>query len=349
MTPPPAPQDRVPEAVTNGTGPWWKRNKKAIKRGILGALLLLGLVTTVAHLGEIGRFLGILREAKPAWVAAGLAFQALTYLCAALVWKAAMVNIGIHFPLSQLVPLSVAKLFSDQVLPSGGLSGSAFFTVALKHRGVAVLDGLVALVASLTGYYASYMIMAVVSLALLAFRHDIHPWILTASVLFFVVALAVPAVVILASLYGEERIPEALKRRFPISVMEDALGKVSARVIFDPLVLAQVTLLQGAVFLLDAATLWAMLLAVGQKAAFLEALPSFVVASMVATIGVVPLGLGTFEATCVVLLGSLKVPFEAALAATLLLRGLTLWLPMLPGMWLARKELSRDPAPLPKD
>ena len=132
-------------------------------------------------------------------MAAGLAFQALTYLCAALVWKAAMVNIGIHFPLSQLVPLSVAKLFSDQVLPSGGLSGSAFFTVALKHRGVAVLDGLVALVASLTGYYASYMIMAVASLALLAFRHDIHPWILTASVLFFVVALAVPAVVILAA------------------------------------------------------------------------------------------------------------------------------------------------------
>ena len=205
-----------------------------------------------------------------------------------------------------------------------------------------------ALVASLTGYYASYMIMAVASLALLAFRHDIHPWILTASVLFFVVALAVPAVVILASLYGGERIPAAFKRRFPIPVMEDALGKVSARVIFDPLVLAQVTLLQGAVFLLDAATLWAMLLAVGQKAAFLEALPSFVVASMVATIGVVPLGLGTFETTCVVLLGSLKVPFEAALAATLLLRGLTLWLPMLPGMWLARKELSRDSGPLPK-
>jgi len=31
---------------------------------------------------------------------------------------------------------------------------------------------------------------------------------------------------------------------------------------------------------------------------------------------------------------------EAALAATLLLRGLTFWLPMVPGLWLARREMT---------
>jgi hypothetical protein len=31
-------------------------------------------------------------------------------------------------------------------------------------------------------------------------------------------------------------------------------------------------------------------------------------------------------------------PLEAALAATLLLRGFTMWLPMLPGLWLVRRE-----------
>jgi uncharacterized membrane protein YbhN (UPF0104 family) len=78
--------------------------------------------------------------------------------------------------------------------------------------------------------------------------------------------------------------------------------------------------------------------AVGQHISILAAFPSFVVASMVATFGLVPLGIGTFEATCIAMLKTLGVPLDAALAATLLLRGYTLWLPMLPGMLLARRE-----------
>ena len=104
-----------------------------------------------------------------------------------------------------------------------------------------------------------------------------------------VVAVAVPATVILANLYGSSKIPAALKRRFSTPAMEDALGKVPAWVIFNLRLLAKVIFLQAIIFLLDSATLWAMLL-----------------------------------------------------AATLLLRGLTLRLPMLPGMWLARQELSRN-------
>lgn len=33
------------------------------------------------------------------------------------------------------------------------------------------------------------------------------------------------------------------------------------------------------------------------------------------------------------------VPVEAALGATLLQRGFTYWLPMLPGLWLSRREV----------
>jgi uncharacterized membrane protein YbhN (UPF0104 family) len=62
---------------------------------------------------------------------------------------------------------------------------------------------------------------------------------------------------------------------------------------------------------------------------------------MVATIGPIPVGLGTFEATSVGMLSLLGVSVEAALAATLLLRALTFWLPMLPGIWLARREIRR--------
>lgn len=76
-----------------------------------------------------------------------------------------------------------------------------------------------------------------------------------------VVAVAVPATMILANLYGSSKIPAALKRRFSTPAMEDALGKVPARVIFNLRLLAEVIFLQAIIFLLDSATLWTMLLA----------------------------------------------------------------------------------------
>ena len=66
------------------------------------------------------------------------------------------------------------------------------------------------------------------------------------------------------------------------------------------------------------------------------ALVGFASASVVATLSPIPLGLGTFEATAVAMLGVQGVPVEPALTATLLLRGTTAWLPMLPGLWLVR-------------
>jgi uncharacterized protein (TIRG00374 family) len=92
-------------------------------------------------------------------------------------------------------------------------------------------------------------------------------------------------------------------------------------------------------FSLDAATLWIMLLAMGQDVSFLVAFPSFVVSSIIATLSPIPLGLGIFEASSTGMLSTLGIPVEAALTSTLLLRGFTLWLPMLPGLWLARREL----------
>jgi uncharacterized membrane protein YbhN (UPF0104 family) len=51
------------------------------------------------------------------------------------------------------------------------------------------------------------------------------------------------------------------------------------------------------------------------------------------------MGLGSFEAVSIGMLRALGVPFEAALSATLLFRGYTLWLPLIPGMFAARRQL----------
>jgi Mg2+-importing ATPase len=63
---------------------------------------------------------------------------------------------------------------------------------------------------------------------------------------------------------------------------------------------------------------------------------SFMISTLFRIIGIVPGGLGTFEAASVLTLKVIGVTLPVALAATLLFRGLSFWLPMAPGIWIAR-------------
>jgi uncharacterized membrane protein YbhN (UPF0104 family) len=193
---------------------------------------------------------------------------------------------------------------------------------------------------SLISYYAAYLLAAALSLALLRFYHAASAWIVAITIVFCIVAVVIPIGALWLHHRGQRPLPAPFTRIPGASRLLDMLGDAPGHLLRDGSLLYQTTLFQASIFLLDAATLWAMLRAVGQDVSFLAAFPRFVIASMVATFGLVPSGLGTFEATCVATLRTLGVPLEAALTATLLLRGFTLWLPMLPGLLLARRELS---------
>ena len=107
----------------------------------------------------------------------------------------------------------------------------------------------------------------------------------------------------------------------------------------DPMLLGETVALEATIFALDALTLWLAFCAFGAAPSIWVAFVSFIMASMAAALVPIPLGLGSFEAACVGMLTLLGVAKEAALAATLLLRGLTFWLPMISGLWLARREI----------
>ena len=105
--------------------------------------------------------------------------------------------------------------------------------------------------------------------------------------------------------------------------------------------LVEATLLQLAEILLDAATLGVSLLAVGRHVPVPVVFSSYVIASVGSRVAFAPLGIGTFEAAAVSTLHLGGVPLGPALAATLLCRGFTLWLPMVPGLLAARHALRR--------
>jgi uncharacterized membrane protein YbhN (UPF0104 family) len=95
---------------------------------------------------------------------------------------------------------------------------------------------------------------------------------------------------------------------------------------------------------IDALTMQLCLWALGVEAPFTAAFVPLMMASIVVTLGPIPLGLGSFEAVSIGMLRLMGVPFEAALSATLLLRGFTLWLPLVAGLFLTRRELNRSPS-----
>jgi len=306
---------------------------------LMGLFLLVGVVAVATHFGELEHFVELLRKAEPAWLLLALALQMATYLSAASVWALALRSAGHPLALRSLVPLGIAKLFSDQAMPSAGFSGSAFLVLALRRRAIPEPICLATLMLSLLCYYAAAVLAAGVTVLLLWLYHEIHPWIVGVVLAFCVIAVGIPSGALALRASSARMLPQFLGRIPGLSALLESIARAPVDLMRDPRLVAGGVALHASVVLLDAATLWVMLQVVGISTSYWIALPSFVLASMVATLGPIPLGLGTFEVVCVGTLHMLGVPIEAALTATLLLRGVTLWLPMLPGMWLARRAL----------
>jgi uncharacterized membrane protein YbhN (UPF0104 family) len=55
-------------------------------------------------------------------------------------------------------------------------------------------------------------------------------------------------------------------------------------------------------------------------------------------VSLIPGGVGAFEGVQILMLGLLKVPVNAGLAATLMLRAFVLWIPIIPGFFVLKHE-----------
>ncbi len=92
---------------------------------------------------------------------------------------------------------------------------------------------------------------------------------------------------------------------------------------------------------IDGATVYFVFLAIGAPVDYDVCLVGVVIGSVAATIGMIPMGLGTFEAGMIASLTVFGVPVEDALTATLVYRGLSLWLPLIPGFFIIQREMLR--------
>jgi uncharacterized protein (TIRG00374 family) len=305
-------------------------------------MLFLALIAVATHLSEEERLLQLVRRSQPAWLIAAALLQTATYFSAAAVWQRVLWRSGGRQALPSLALLAVARLFLDQILPSGGFGGRLFVVRALQRRGVGAPAAVAAILVDLITFYGAFSVAVLAALAILWPLHDVNKAILVVVILFSLMAIGIP----LAALWLSRGTVPRWSRRLPrVGELVSQISAAPRDLVRDRNILVRCAVLQLSIFLLDAATLWTMLRAVGWPTGPAEAFASFVIAAVAMTVILTPGGLGSFEAACVAMLALFRVPVEAALAATLLLRGFTYWLPMLPGLWLSRREMRGAAAP----
>lgn len=306
---------------------------------LFGLLALSVLIIAVLHFGEIAQFAELARRAEPRWLLVAVILQAFTYLCEAVVWYCVLRQANYRHPLSRLTQLSIAKLFTEQAFPSGGVSGAVFMLKALERYHIPAQITMTALVIEMLSYYLAFFLMLVVSLGILWFHHGIQPAFLVVAAIFSLVIVIVVFIIVSIRIKGVFKLPRSILQLSGVKFLSQAFAGTRFDFLRDPVLILRLVTLHCLEFAFNAGTLWVVLLAIGSSVQRWIILPSFVMASIVGMLAPVPLEMGTFEGGMVGMFTLLGVPLATGLTAAILLRGFTFWLPMFPGLWLTRREM----------
>jgi Mg2+-importing ATPase len=306
---------------------------------LIGIAVLAAVVAAAMHFSEEQAFVRLLGQIDPARLLTAVVLQALTYLAQAATWLTVLRRGGSPVPVGYATALSLQKLFVDQALPSMGLSGTASVVKALEQRGVAKPAVMAAVAVNVSCYFGAYVLSLGAALAIFIVGGHASALVVTAAMLFLVFATALATAILALSGRPAGRATRQLLHVPGVGHMVDLLRHADPHLARDPRLLLRATLLQLSVFALDAATLWVLILALGVAASPAPVFASFMLASLLRTVGLLPGGLGTFEAASVSALALTGTPVAVALSATLLFRGLSFWLPMIPGLVIARRVL----------
>ena len=308
---------------------------------LLALLLIAGVVVAVLHWGDVKKFAALVAHSQPLWLIAAAAAQLLTYVALAIEWALVLRAGKCRAPFGKLMGLTVSKHFADQMVPTAGMSGNVVVVDRLQAIGASRAVALAALIMTIMAYYASYGVASLVALVLL-WWHGHASWVVVGLISASLgLSAAVPALALWLHKKGAKAIPGWLRRIRTVCELFEMIKEAPTRLVRSERLIGELTLLNGAGFLLDGMTMQFCLYALGVHVPFSAAFSAFILASIVVTLGPIPMGLGSFEAVSIGMLRAMGVPFEAALSSTLLFRGFTLWIPLIPGMFAARKQLKK--------
>jgi len=301
-----------------------------------GVALVLAVTVAALHFSEAEEIARVAERAQPWWLLLACALQLGTYVAQGAIWRVIGKAAGFALSRWSAFQLSIAKLFVDQALPSAGISGTAAVAKYFAERGMKKPAVTAGVVVNLTSYFATYVVLLLCALLLLPLTGAAGKAVAVAAVIFIVCSAAlVIALLVLPGHAG--RVSSFISRIHPLKRLVDSFEGADIALVRDPRLFLKACACQSLIVLLDAGTVWVLIQALGAHAPAGTVFGSFMISNLFRTLGIFPGGLGTFEASSVLTLGLVGVSLPVAVSATLLFRGLSFWLPMVPGLWLSRR------------
>jgi len=218
---------------------------------LLGLLLTAAVVVAVLHWGDVKKFAELVAHARPLWLLAALGAQVLTYVALAVEWRLVLHAGHCRAPYRQLLGLTVAKHFADQMVPTAGMSGNVVVVDRLTAIGASRPVALAALIMTIIAYYAAYGVVALAALVMLWLRGHVS-WPIVALIgACLALSVAVPALSLWLTKKGAKAIPAWLRRFRPVCELFEMIREAPDRLVRDRTLEGKLTLLNGAVYALD--------------------------------------------------------------------------------------------------
>jgi uncharacterized protein (TIRG00374 family) len=307
------------------------------------AALSVVLVARVGGLGrdEITQAMALVADLDPVLIAAVLALEAAWAVTLAQTVRSAVLAVGGAVGHVQVQRISMAGFTLSRAVPGGGAAGGVFAMRELTRLGNPAPVAVTAATASWATTMTSLAVLVFGGLVAVAVTGDV-PGISVVPAALVLAALALTGCVVLRALHSEPlrrrltAVITSVLRRLPfgpdIATVERTLGGVGARA-DSGRHLRRSFAWATAAWLCDAAALWLVFAACGHRLSLAALLIGYGSANLLNSIPeLTPGWLGVFEAALSATYIGLGVPSGIAVAAVLIYRLASFWLPVAAGV-----------------
>ena len=320
-----------------------KREKKAggwrQYRGLIFGLFILAVVIYFAlHITEGEQFLSLVWQANPVWLGVGILYQIGTYVALGAIWWITVRHFNVDMGLGELTLLSLAKFSLEKIVPTAGFGGSLLLVRSVEGRGAPESVAAATLLVDVLSNYAARAISIVIAVAIIWAVQGLHWVIVLTCAVFILFAAGILGGIYWFTSVPQEKIPRFILKIPAVGSIVKTISEAPPEAMHSKTLFWSATGLQLLILLLDAATLDAMLRSIGYSSSPEKVFASFSIAGVASMVSLIPGGVGAFEGVQVLMLGLLRVPVNAGLAATLMFRALVLWIPLLPGFIILKRE-----------
>jgi uncharacterized membrane protein YbhN (UPF0104 family) len=138
-------------------------------------------------------------RAQPWWIGAGTALQVGTYVAQGWIWRLVGAAADYRLSWTAALELAFAKLFTDQALPSAGLSSGILIAKGLERRRLPSTAVNASVLVNVASYHLAYVTALLGALVMLQRRGDANALVMVTAVLFLLFSLGLSVAVLVLS------------------------------------------------------------------------------------------------------------------------------------------------------